>query len=203
LAEIFEFTALERPRFLAGQAGTAEERLAALRAEAERGGYEDGLARGTAEARAQVEQALSAVHAAERSVSALRDEYLARAETAAVELALQIAEKVIGSAVAADPQAVLDVVSGALLRTTDRDHLVVEVNPEDFALVRDAAEELAARQGGIRRMEVVSERRVDRGGCVVRTREGEIDARISAQIERVRQLLTEVRTRPAARVEAA
>jgi flagellar assembly protein FliH len=203
LAEIFEFTALERPRFLAGQAGTAEERLAALRAEAERGGYEDGLARGTADARVQVEHALSAVHAAERSVSALRDEYLARAEAAAVELALQIAEKVIGSAVAADPQAVLDIVSGALLRTTDRDHLVVEVNPEDFALVRDAAEELAARQGGIRRMEVVSERRVDRGGCVVRTQEGEIDARISAQIDRVRQLLTEVRTCPAAGVEAA
>jgi len=40
-------------------------------------------------------------------------------------------------------------------------------------------------------MEVVSERRVEPGGCVVRTVEGEIDARISAQLERVRQILAE------------
>jgi flagellar assembly protein FliH len=197
LAEVFEFSALERPRFLVGEAGTAEERLAALRAEAERSGYEEGLARGREDARAQAGQALATVHAAERALCELRDDYLARAEAAAVELALQIAEKVIGAAVAADPQAVLDVVSGALLRTTDRDHLVLEVNPDDFELVRDAASELAARQGGIRRMEVVSERRVDRGGCVVRTEEGEIDARIGAQIERVRQLLAEVGSSPA------
>jgi flagellar assembly protein FliH len=69
---------------------------------------------------------------------------------------------------------------------------VVEVNPGDFELVRDAASELAARLGGINRMEVISERRVDPGGCVVRTDEGEIDARIAAQIARVRQILGEV-----------
>ena len=94
----------------------------------------------------------------------MRDSYLAHAEAAAVELALQIAQKVLGAAIAADPKAVLGIVSGALLRTTDRDHLVLEVNPADFELVRDAAAELAARMGGINRMEVVSERRVDRGG---------------------------------------
>jgi flagellar assembly protein FliH len=126
----------------------------------------------------------------------MRDDYLARAEAAAVELAFQIAEKVIGATVAANPEAVLGVVAGALLRTTDRDHLVLEVNPADFELVRDAASELAARLGGINRMEVVSERRVGPGGCVVRTEEGEIDARIASQIDRVRQILAEARTGP-------
>ncbi len=198
MAEVFEFSALERPRFLAGDAGSAEERLAALRAEAERAGFEEGLARGTEQARAQAEHALEAVHAAEREVAGMRDSYLAHAEAAAVELALQIAQKVLGAAIAADPKAVLGIVSGALLRTTDRDHLVLEVNPADFELVRDAAAELAARMGGINRMEVLSERRVDRGGCVVRTEEGEIDARIGAQMERVRQLLSEVHNEAAA-----
>ncbi len=126
----------------------------------------------------------------------MRDDYLARAEAAAVELAFQIAEKVIGATVAANPEAVLGVVAGALLRTTDRDHLVLEVNPADFELVRDSASELAARLGGINRMEVVSERRVAAGGCVVRTEEGEIDARIASQLDRVRQILAEARTAP-------
>jgi flagellar assembly protein FliH len=191
LADLFQFEVLEQPAYVANDAATGEERLAAIAAEAERRGFEDGLARGLAEARVRAQDALQAVAAAEQAVAQLRDAYLADAESAAVDLAFRIAEKVIGAAVAADPNVVLEVVSGALLRTTDRDHLVLEVNPRDFELVRDSASELAARLGGIRRMEVVSERRVDPGGCVVRTVEGEIDARITAQLERVRQILAE------------
>ena len=193
MAEVFEFTALERPAFLVEDSASAEERAAAMQAEAEHRGYESGLERGLAEARVRVEQALEAVAAAERSMAEMHDRYVADAEAAAVDLAFQIAEKVIGATVASDREAVLSIVSGALLRTTDRDHLVLEVNPGDFELVRDSAAELAARLGGINRMEVVSERRVEAGGCVVRTEAGEIDARVSSQLERVRQLLAEAR----------
>lgn len=193
MAEVFEFTALERPAFLVEDSASAEERAAAMQAEAEHRGYEAGLERGLAEARARVEGALEAVAAAERSMAEMYDSYLADAESAAVDLAFQIAEKVIGATVASDREAVLGIVSGALLRTTDRDHLVLEVNPGDFELVRESASELAARLGGINRMEVVSERRVEAGGCVVRTEAGEIDARVSSQLERVRQLLAEAR----------
>jgi flagellar assembly protein FliH len=191
LAEVFEFTALERPAFLVEDSASAEERAAALQAEAQHQGHQEGLERGMAEARARVEQALEAVAAAEQALAEVHDRYAAEAEAAAVDLAFQIAEKVIGATIAADREAVLSIVSGALLRTTDRDHLVLEVNPDDFELVRDSASELAARLGGINRMEVVSERRVEAGGCVVRTEAGEIDARVSSQLERVRQLLAE------------
>jgi flagellar assembly protein FliH len=193
LAEVFEFTALERPAFLVEDSTSAEERAAAMQAEAEHRGHEAGLERGLAEARGRVEQALEAVAAAERSMAEMHDRYVADAEAAAVDLAFQIAEKIVGATIACDREAVLGVVSGALLRTTDRDHLVLEVNPGDFELVRDSASELAARLGGINRMEVVSERRVEAGGCVVRTEAGEIDARVSSQLERVRQLLAEAR----------
>ena len=191
MAEVFEFAALERPAFLVEDSASAEERAAALQAEAQHLGHQEGLERGMAEARVRVEQALEAVAAAERAMAEMHDRYVAEAEAAAVDLAFQIAEKVIGTTIATDREAVLGVVSGALLRTTDRDHIVLEVNPGDFELVRDSAAELAARLGGISRMEVVSERRVEAGGCVVRTEAGEIDARVSAQLERVRQLLAE------------
>jgi len=197
LAEVFEFTALERPAFLVEDSASAEERAAALQAEAQHLGHQEGLERGMAEARLRVAQSLEAVAAAERAMADMYDRYVAEAEAAAVDLAFQIAEKVISTTIATDREAVLGVVSGALLRTTDRDHLVLEVNPGDFELVRDSAAELAARLGGISRMEVVSERRVEAGGCVVRTDAGEIDARVSSQLERVRQLLAEAGGGPA------
>ena len=197
MAEVFEFAALERPAFLVEDSASAAERAAALQAEAQHLGHQEGLERGMAEARLRVAQSLEAVAAAERAMADMYDRYVAEAEAAAVDLAFQIAEKVIAATVASDREAVLGVVSGALLRTTDRDHLVLEVNPGDFELVRDSAAELAARLGGISRMEVVSERRVEAGGCVVRTDAGEIDARVSSQLERVRQLLAEAGGGPA------
>src|SRR4029079_2634120 len=93
--------------------------------------------------------------------------------------------------IATDREAVLGIVSGALLLNTDREHIVLEGNPGDFELVRHSAAGLRARVCCISRMEVVSERRVEAGGCVVRTEAGEIDARVSSQLERVRQLLAE------------
>ena len=68
-----------------------------------------------------------------------------------------------------------------------RHRLVIEVNPDDLELVSESAEGLAARLGGVQRLDVVAERRVERGGCIVRTEEGEIDARIGSQLQQLRR----------------
>jgi flagellar assembly protein FliH len=205
LPETFEFGALEAPPHLVIEPGTAEERLRAIAAETRQRAREEGLAEGLAEARAMVAPALEAVAEAERLIRAREEDFLRAAERSAVELALAIAEKIVGAAVSARPETVLDVVGGALLRTATRHRLVIEVNPEDLELVSESAEGLAARLGGVQRLDVVAERRVERGGCIVRTEEGEIDARIGSQLERLAELMTEAgrRSDAPARLEAA
>jgi flagellar assembly protein FliH len=166
----------------------AEARAAQIEATARQDGFAQGYAEGAAAARAELAPALEALAAAVTSAEGVREQWLERAERHAVELAISIAEKIVAGRVDTDAETVLSVVEGALRRTADRDHLVVCVNPVDFELVRSAAEELANRLGGIGRLEIVSERRVSRGGCVVRTGEGEIDARLEQQLEAVRNL---------------
>jgi flagellar assembly protein FliH len=195
LAETFEFGALEAPPHLVIESGTAEERLRASAAEARRRAREQGLAEGLAEARTLLEPALAAVAEAERQIREHEQEFLRSAERSAVELAIAIAEKIVAGTIAARPETVLDVVSGALLRTATRHRLVIEVNPADLELVSASAEGLAARLGGVQRLDVVAERRIERGGCIVRTEEGEIDARIGSQLERVAELLAEAARR--------
>jgi flagellar assembly protein FliH len=205
LADTFEFSTLEAPAHLVTETGTAEERLRAIAAETRQRAREEGLAEGLAEARARVEPALEAVAEAERQIRAREEEFLRAAERSAVELALAIAEKVVGAAVSAHPETVLDVVSGALLRTATRHRLVIEVNPDDLELVSESAEGLAARLGGVQRLDVVAERRIERGGCIVRTEEGEIDARIGSQLQQLGELMAEAGRRidAPARLEAA
>ena len=58
------------------------------------------------------------------------------------------------------------------------------VNPDDLEIVREAMEELRASLGGIEHCVVESERRVARGGCIVRTPVGDVDARVETKLER-------------------
>jgi flagellar assembly protein FliH len=150
------------------------ERLQAAGAE----GFERGLAAG----RAEIVAAVEALGAAATELGREREASAAATEQAAVELALQIAEKVLGAALEARPELVLDVVRGALRRLAEPQESVLLVNPEDVDLVRAAVEELAAEHGAS--LSVRAERRVPSGGCLVRTQAGEIDARVATQLQR-------------------
>jgi flagellar biosynthesis/type III secretory pathway protein FliH len=199
-AASYEFPTLEASAVVsrAPVADQAHAILAAAQAEAEvviaaaaEQGRAEGHAEGLAAAQAALEPARAALVAAVEELAAERSRVAAEAEAAAVELALALAEKVLGAALELRPELVLDVATGALRRTDDREHLVLQVNPDDLELVRACADDVAARLGGIGRLEVASERRVARGGCIVRTPAGEIDARIEEQLARAAEVLRE------------
>jgi len=167
----------------------AQEEAKRIRAAAEAEGRREGHAQGVAAARADGDHARSALEAAAARLESQLGELSEKLERRAVELALALAEKIVGGALELRPELVLGAVNGALRQAAERDHVVVEVNPDDLELVRAEIDELAAKLGGIHRLEVVAERRVGRGGCVVRTSEGEVDARIGEQLSRARELL--------------
>jgi flagellar assembly protein FliH len=164
----------------------AEMRAAEIAAEAAARGREEGVAA----AHELLAPARDALLAGVEELALVRAELRSQAELRAVELGLAIARKVLGVALAAEPDLVREVVLGALRSTTARDHLVVEVNPDDVELVRSSIADAAA-QLGVGRLEVVAERRVARGGCVVRMDDGEIDATIGEQLARAEEVLME------------
>jgi flagellar assembly protein FliH len=135
--------------------------------------------------------AVAALAAAADALAAERDRLAGEVEVAAVELGLKIAEQALAAAVAAQPERVVDVVRGALRRLVDRDRVTILVNPDDMELVRAAAPTLVAELGGIEHCEVQAERRVGRGGAIVRTVEGEVDATLDTKLARAREVLEE------------
>jgi flagellar assembly protein FliH len=161
----------------------------AIRASARAEGHAEGLAAGFEESRAQIASALSALSEAAAGVEAARDAAGDALERDAVELALALCEKLVGAALAVEPERVVDVVRGALRRLAERRRVVVLVNPEDLEVVRAAAAGFAAELGGIEHCDVQAERRVERGGAVVQTDEGQIDACVETQLARARELV--------------
>jgi flagellar assembly protein FliH len=190
----FSFEQLDAPapvsvRELESPLAAAQAEADAIRAAARAEGHADGLEAGLAEGRAQVAAALAALEAAVASVGELRDATAEAVERDAVELALAVAEKVVAGTLAVEPERVLDVVRGALRRLSERRRVTVLVHPDDLELVRVAADGFAGELGGIEHCEVQAERRVLRGGAVVRTDEGQVDASVETQLARARELV--------------
>jgi flagellar assembly protein FliH len=166
----------------------AQAEAGQIRAAAEAEGRERGYADGVAAAQADLADARQALDATIAGIASSRDELLVQVEQRAGELAVALAAKIIGTALDLSPELVVENVAGALRRVDGaRDRVVVEVNGEDAPFVAAAADSL--QEQFAMSIDVVSERRVPRGGAVVRTEEAEIDARIATQLERAQSII--------------
>ena len=168
-----------------GLLARAEAEAEMVRADARAEGYEAGRA----EALAALSPALEALQTA---VAAAREERIAAAdqlEVHSVELALFLAEKIVGGALAVEPERIVEAVRGALRGIVERERVTVLVHPEDLELVREAMDEMRATLGGIEHCEVQAERRVGRGGAIVRTQDGDVDARVETKLVRAREVV--------------
>jgi flagellar biosynthesis/type III secretory pathway protein FliH len=201
-SDAFDFVALDDAPLAVGRAAAgvrvaqAEEVLAAAQAEAAQiresaraAGFEAGFNAGLAAADAEVKPAVAAIAAAHAQLDAERSANADAVEVAAVELALSLAEKAIGAALEVRPEHVVDVVRGGIRRLLERDRIVVLVHPDDLEIVRGATGELQSTLGGIGSLDVQAERRVVRGGAIVRTAREEVDGRIDTQLERAREAM--------------
>ncbi len=160
-----------------------------IREQAHAEGYAQGRAQGHQDGLAQSTAAALAMGESLRELHELRGQMADELERDSVELALALAAKILAGALQAQPERVVDVVRGALRRVADRRQIVVLVDPEDLEVVSGAVGELQAQAGGIELCDVQADRRVGRGGAVVRTAEGEIDATVETQLQRARELM--------------
>jgi len=191
----FDFEALEAPAPVPSPVDEAAAVMSALaRAEADAEALrsrarEEGFAAGRAEALEGFQPALTALAAAAEQLEEQRSSLAAELERRAVDLGLALAAKVVAGAVEAEPERVVESVRGALRGIVERERIIVLVNPDDLELVREAMDEVRSSLGGIEHCEVQAERRVGRGGCIVRTPVGDVDARIETKLERAREVV--------------
>jgi flagellar assembly protein FliH len=179
---------------IAGSAASAAAAVTAAQAEADQiraAAHAEGFAAGLDEARAQLGSAAVALAEALRGVQAERDRTADRVEAGAVTLALAVAEQALQSALDVQPERVVDAVRGALRRLVERDRVTVLVHPDDLDLVREAVPDLVGELGGMGHCEVQAERRLARGGAMVRTAEGEVDATLATKLARAGEAISD------------
>ena len=175
---------------------------AATQAEALReAAWQEGFHAGKIEARTAVEAELRAQWAGRQDalrceldrvasdIAEARAKLWQSQESEMVALALAIARQVIKTEVSQNQAVVHAVLANALRRITDKDNVRVRVSVSDAPHVKEAREDLMEIVDGLRFIEIVEDRRVGDGGCVIETNAGTIDAKIETQIAEVARAL--------------
>jgi flagellar assembly protein FliH len=134
--------------------------------------------------RAQLQQVIESVHAQHKA-------YLQHAESQMLELVLEVARKVVREELKLQPAHVLAIVRDALRRVQGIGRLRIRANPLDVDLLRQNRPSLLQVVEGIESIEIVEDRRVDQGGCVIETEQGVYDARIRTQLGEIERALRE------------
>ena len=167
---------------------SANDRAAAIADEARRNGHELGFAEGTAAAQMELGAHIDTMIELVDSARAERHEIIESADSQLVLLAVGIAERILHMQIAADSNVVLANVRHALTRLVSREVVTLRVNPADLEIIRSQRENITASTD-VEHLRVVEDQRVDRGGVVIETEAGTIDAKIGTQLREARKAI--------------
>ncbi len=154
--------------------------------------YDRGFEDGKRQAERGLANVFKALRDAVEDLSGLRGHVLRETEEDILKLVFRIARKVIHQEIATDRLILAKVVSAAVCSSSERDEIVLRLNPDDHRLVTAHRNLYLNGLSDDRQLEIKSDDTVSPGGCIVDTIMGEIDARAETQLDEMfRRLLEE------------
>ena len=132
---------------------------------------------------------------AENTIKQAQEEaldYVTKAENTIAEIVMDVADKVIPQHFIDVPQLVLPLVQNAIEKVKDQPSVKIRVAPEVYELVLMARTEFLAKMEGKAELEIVSDETLTVGDCVLESPNGTIDAKLSTQLEAVKQSIRDV-----------
>ena len=160
--------------------------------EARSEGYEQGSSEGYEKGKAEVERLIERMHKVLEAVMQRREEILADTESQIVELVILMARKVIKILSENQKNVIMANTVAALRKVKTRGNVTLRVNIEDVKLTTAHADEFIQHVENVQGITVQEDSSVEKGGCIVETDFGAIDARISSQLTELENKILEV-----------
>ena len=113
-----------------------------------------------------------------------------RWESTSLKVATKIAERVIRREISQDPQITLDLVTDTLRLAAGMTDITLHISPTDYENLGSQITRLAQTVSHLAPSAVVADPSVSPGGCVVKTKFGQIDQQIESQLKRIEEELT-------------
>jgi flagellar assembly protein FliH len=161
-----------------------KEHLAALEREAFTKGYAQGERAGLEAGGKRAEAMLRRVAQTLEDLAGLRTTLMQQSERQMVQLSLTLARRIVGREMSLDPELIAAMAHVAITKLGTSNPATIRLHPEDYTIVAREGERWAGAQ-----VTVVPDPSIQRGGCLVESDFGSIDASLDRQFEEMTRAL--------------
>ncbi len=177
----------------------SNDNIASSRSEVTRA-YEEGFETGKTEAtkalQAEYDKKVDEVAGSFTSmVNELSNEienYNKEFDKAIVTLSLAVARRIVAREISLDESAVLSRSREAIRKIIGVERVKIHINPADEEYIREHRNELNNYADSVKEIVIEADNKVERGGCIIESELGNIDARISTQFELIEEAFIEL-----------
>jgi flagellar assembly protein FliH len=152
-------------------------------------GLSDGIQQGRDLQKNEASNALQSMTDIVKEVSEMKKNILYNAEEEIIRLALAIAEKVLHLEVTVNPDVIQSVLKEAVKKIVDRENMKIRVHPQDFQYMMEIKTDFIQSFDGIKNIVFEKDESIRRGGAIIETLFGEVDARLEQQYGEIKALM--------------
>jgi flagellar biosynthesis/type III secretory pathway protein FliH len=116
-------------------------------------------------------------------VNKLRSSLYVQVEHEVVKLAIAVAKKIVHREIQVDRDIIQTLVRVALSHVAEKSSVTIHLNPTDYNYLLELRAELSQSEG--RDIALLSDKSIERGGCLIQTDCGDIDARVQEEFREV------------------
>jgi flagellar assembly protein FliH len=170
----------------------ARKQVDDIKASAEKEGLKAGREEGFEAGKGEVERLIEHLRTIISNAIEKRNQIIDQSETQIIDLVLLISQKIVKVISENQKNVVINNVIQALRKLKSRGDVVIRVNLEDVKLTSDHVKDFMRMVENVRSITVMEDSSVDRGGCIIETDFGQIDARISSQFKEIEEKILEL-----------
>jgi len=162
--------------------------IAKIRQEAYAEGYAEGEKVGLQNSTRQLTPVINNFSQAIEELEKIKKNIFLDAEKKTLNLAMAVARKIVIREIQSNREVILDIIKEALDHIVDREEIVIKLNPEDYRHVISSEDRLAETIDDYEHIMFEEDSTIKGGGCLIKTRMGDIDARIDRQFKVIEDL---------------
>jgi len=170
----------------------SERNISQIETKARDDGYDDGRNRGYDEGKTEVSRLIDSLNKILSATIDKRNWIIKNVEKQLMMIVLLISRKIVKTISEHQKGIVMNNIKEALSKVRGRTEVVIRVNIEDLELTTEHKEDFMKMVEDIRNVTILEDSTVDKGGVIIETDFGNIDARISSQFAEIEDRLKEI-----------
>jgi flagellar assembly protein FliH len=124
-----------------------------------------------------------------KKVEESKRDIFSHSEHIILKMCLEITRKIIASEITTRQDVILNVIKKALSYIAEREKLVIRVAPDDCKILNDRRDFWEPVNEKLKDITIEPDERVSKGGCIIESNTGTVDARLGIQMDEITDLV--------------